>query len=36
MLMIFDYHKHDGKIDAKLKQIERLLEAAEKIVQEST
>ena len=26
----------DGKIDAKLKQIERLLSAAEKIVQEST
>ena len=26
----------EGKIDAKLKQIERLLEAAEKIVQEST
>ncbi len=25
-----------GKTDAKLKQIERLLEAAEKIVQEST
>ena len=40
-LSIIDYLRNnldspDGKIDAKLKQIERLLEAAEKIVQEST